>query len=149
MIPQDGHRDAFRRLLITPTLAQDDLPGADMASILLAEDDPTERGLMVRALVADGHKVVEAENGQIALHHVSAGGEVFQLLITDVDMPELDGIALARQAFALSPGIKVLLISGYANAIERAGDVLAKGGRGLVKPVQLDKLRAEVKGLTG
>lgn len=139
----------FRPLRFTPTLPKDDLPGAEMANILLAEDDATERGLMARALVADGHTVVEAENGQIALQHVSAAPSRFQVLVTDVDMPELDGIALSRQALALSPGIKVLLISGYASAMDRAADVIAKGGRGLVKPVQLDKVRAEVKALAG
>lgn len=120
-----------------------------MANILLAEDDATERGLMARALIADGHTVVEAENGLIALQRVSATPGSFAVLVTDVDMPELDGIELARRALSASPGIKVLLISGYANAVDRAADVLAKGARSLVKPVQLDKVRAEVKALAG
>jgi two-component system cell cycle response regulator CpdR len=120
-----------------------------MTIILLAEDDAVERGLMVRALQADGHTLVEAENGSLALQQVTAAPGRFQVLVTDVDMPELDGISLARQALSLSPALKVLLISGYASAIERAADVTAKGGRGLVKPFNLDKLRAEVKALVG
>lgn len=120
-----------------------------MATILLAEDDTTERGLMARGLAGDGHAVVEAENGQIALQHLTATPGKFAVLVTDVDMPELDGIELARRALAAAPGLKVLLITGYAGATDRAGDVLAKGARILVKPVQLDKVRAEVRALVG
>lgn len=118
-----------------------------MASILLAEDDATERGLLARGLASDGHTVTEAENGQVALQRFLANPGAFALLVTDVDMPELDGIELARRALAANPGLKVLLISGYAGSMDRAADVIASGARSLIKPVQLDKARAEVRNL--
>ena len=120
-----------------------------MANVLLAEDDATERGLIARALAGDGHAVTEAENGQVARQKLRAAPASFAVVVTDVDMPELDGIELARRALAANAGLKVLLISGYAGSIDRAADVLAKGGRSLVKPVQLDKVRAEVRALLG
>ena len=120
-----------------------------MANILLAEDDAAERGLMARGLAADGHKVVEAENGQIALQHLLADASTFGVLVTDVDMPELDGIDLARRALAAKPGLKVLLITGFAGSMDRAADVLALGARSLVKPVQLERVRAEVRAMLG
>lgn len=120
-----------------------------MANILLAEDDAAERGLLARGLAADGHKVVEAENGQLALQHLLADPAGFSVLVTDVEMPELDGIELARRAFSSNPAIKVLLISGFAGSMDRAADVIARGARSLTKPVQLEKVRAEVKALAG
>ena len=120
-----------------------------MANILLAEDDAAERGLIARGLAGDGHAVVEAENGLIALQRLQADPTAFNVLVTDVDMPELDGIELARRALAAKPGLKVLLITGYAGSMERAADVLALGARHLVKPVQLEKVRAEVRALAG
>jgi CheY-like chemotaxis protein len=120
-----------------------------MANVLLAEDDATERGLIARALTADGHTVTEAENGQAALQKLLAAPADFAVVVTDVDMPELDGIEFARRALAANAGLKVLLISGYAGSIDRAADILSNGGRSLVKPVQLDKIRSEVRTLLG
>jgi len=118
-----------------------------MASILLAEDDAAERGLIVRGLAADGHKVVEAENGQIALQRFLADPSAFDALVTDVEMPELDGIELARRAMAARPELKVVLISGFAGTLGRAADVIALGARSLTKPVQLEQVRAAVRGM--
>jgi DNA-binding response OmpR family regulator len=120
-----------------------------MASILLAEDDATERGLVARGLAADGHRVIEAENGAVALQRLLADPSAVDVLVTDVEMPELDGIELARTAIAARPGLKVLLISGFAGGLERAADLNAQGVRSLVKPVALEKVRAEVKALVG
>jgi DNA-binding NtrC family response regulator len=120
-----------------------------MASILVAEDDATERGLLARGLAADGHIVIEAENGMIALQRLLADPAAVSVLVTDVDMPELDGIELARRAMAARAGLKVLLMSGFAIAADRAADLVGQGARTLVKPVPLDRVRAEVRGLLG
>src|SRR5262245_6036466 len=77
-----------------------------VAHILLAEDDAAERGLVARALAADGHQVTEAENGQVALQRFTASPGSFSVLVTDVEMPELDGIALAEHVLAIRPGLK-------------------------------------------
>lgn len=120
-----------------------------MAAILIAEDDATERGLLARGLAGDGHAVTEAENGLVALQKLTAAPGAFAALVTDVDMPELDGIELARRALAANPALKVLLMSGYAGAVDKAADIVAKGARALTKPVALDKVRAEVRALLG
>jgi two-component system cell cycle response regulator CpdR len=120
-----------------------------MASILIAEDDAAERGLLARGLAADGHRVVEAENGQVALQRLLADPGAFDILVTDVEMPELDGIELARNAIAAKPGLGVLLISGFAGSMDRAADLFAKGARSLFKPVQLEKVRTEVRAMLG
>lgn len=120
-----------------------------MAHILLAEDDATGRGLIARALASDGHQVTEAENGLLALQHLTAGATTFNVLVTDVEMPELDGIDLAKRALAAQPGIKVLLISGFAGGTDRAAGLVAQGARLLLKPAPLEKVRAEVRLLLG
>lgn len=120
-----------------------------MANILLAEDDAAERGLLARGLAGDGHTVVQAENGQLALQHLLADPGAFNVLVTDVEMPELDGIELARRALAAKPGLKVLLISGFTGSMEKAADVFALGARSLVKPVAIEKVRAEVRAMAG
>jgi CheY-like chemotaxis protein len=120
-----------------------------MAHILLAEDDNAERGLIARALTADGHRVTEAENGQLALQRLTADPSSFDLIVTDVEMPELDGIELAKRAVAANARIRVLLISGFGGSLDRAADLVAKGARTLVKPAPLEKVRAEVRALAG
>ena len=119
-----------------------------MATILLAEDDAAERGLMARGLAADGHTVIEVENGQIALQRLLADPSPISILVTDVEMPELDGIELARRALAARPGLKVLLISGFSGAAARGKDLLAQGVRSLDKPVQLERVRAEIRAMS-
>lgn len=120
-----------------------------MASILVAEDNAVERGLIVRGLAGDGHVVSEAENGAAALQRFLTDPAGVAVLVTDVEMPELDGIELARRALAAKPGLKVLLLSGFAGGLERAADLKALGVRSLVKPVALETVRAEVKALLG
>ena len=120
-----------------------------MASILVAEDNAAERGLLARGLASDGHTVIEAENGMAALQRFMADPGAVAVLVTDVEMPELDGIELARRALAAKPGLKVLMISGFAGGMERTADLVALGIRSLVKPVALEAVRAEVRALLG
>lgn len=118
-----------------------------MARILLAEDDPAARTLMARALAGDGHSVIEAEDGQAALQAMSAEPAAIDVLVTDVDMPGLDGIALAGRARALKPGLRVLLISGFADGLGRAQELGSAGVRTLLKPASIEGLRREVRAL--
>ena len=71
-----------------------------MARILLAEDDAATRDLVQRALGLDGHEVVVTQDGMEALEKLQAAPARVDLLITDVQMPVLDGIALAEKALA-------------------------------------------------
>ncbi len=115
-----------------------------MARILLADDETAARDLIKRALVADGHHVVEAQDGQEALDLVSADPTRFDLVISDVQMPVLDGIAMVEQALALSPDLKAIVMSGFAAGLTSAARLPAARVRVLTKPVPLDALKAAV-----
>ncbi|MGD9805244.1 MAG: response regulator [Hyphomicrobiaceae bacterium] len=114
-----------------------------MARILLADDDKGALDLVRRALELDGHKVVTAEDGSEAQSLMQSGR--FDLLVTDVQMPGLDGIALAKDAVARHAGIRIVLMSAYAEGLDRAAPLVAGGARVLVKPFAIDRIRAEVR----
>ena len=120
-----------------------------MARILLAEDDTATRALLARALTADGHTVTEAEDGQAALQAMAGAPSAVDVLVTDVDMPGLDGIALAQQARGLKSDLKVLLISGFADGLGRAYEVGSLGVRTLLKPASIEQVRQEIRALLG
>lgn len=80
-------------------------------SILLVDDDPLVRETMGWLLTDAGHEVHEAADGVDALAHLVSAGPV-DLLITDINMPRMDGLALAREAKARWPELPVLLVSG-------------------------------------
>lgn len=83
-----------------------------MARILLAEDDTSLCRLLEKGLVNQGHAVVAVNDGWSALEKVQ--NQEFDLLLTDVVMPLLDGIELTRRALRLRPALKVILITGFA-----------------------------------
>ena len=120
-----------------------------MARILLAEDDGSTRSMVARALAGDGHTVTEAEDGQAALAALLADPGAVDVLVTDVEMPGIDGIELAQRGLAAKPGLKVLLITGHAGGLSRAEGLAAPGVRSLSKPATLEKVRTEVKALLG
>jgi CheY-like chemotaxis protein len=92
---------------------------AIMARILLAEDDDSVRSFVARALQHRGHSVEEAEDGLEALELLDVGAH-YDLLITDIVMPGLDGIALALKVARDVPDLPVLLITGYSAERQRA-----------------------------
>jgi CheY-like chemotaxis protein len=116
-----------------------------MASILLADDDASVRALAKRALEADGHSVVVASDGLEALELFSAQARHPAALITDVDMPELDGISLAKRLVAIAPDLAVVLMSGYAEQLDRAGEIGARRVNSISKPFTLDQFRQAVR----
>jgi two-component system cell cycle response regulator CpdR len=91
--------------------------------ILLAEDDESMRGFLERALTKAGYHVIAFANGKEA--HERLQEEPFTLLLTDIVMPQMDGIELARRATELDPEIKVMFITGFAavtlNPFQRPG----------------------------
>ncbi len=117
-----------------------------MAQILLADDDAATRDLVRRALEADGHKVLVTQDGNEALDQLKEGGR-FDLLVTDVEMPMLDGIALAEHSFPLQPGIRVLLMSGFSDQLDRAKDLSGPHVAVISKPFTLDQVRESVRKL--
>lgn len=118
-----------------------------MAAILLADDDAATRDFVRRALAGDGHLVVVAADGVEALERASA--TAFDLLISDLDMPGLDGISLAGRATAAAPQLAVLLMSGFSDELVRAKQLGAARLAVLPKPFTLEQLRSTVRGLLG
>ena len=116
-----------------------------MARILLADDDAAARDLVQRALAGDGHAVTCTQDGTEALEQLQSPAAAFDLLIADVQMPGIDGIALAERCLALSPKVRVILISGFADALDRAEHLKSKVARVVAKPVTLEGMRAAVR----
>ncbi len=118
-----------------------------MAQILLAEDDAATRDLVKRALESDGHAVTVTQDGSEALEQVKEGGLKFDLLVSDVEMPMIDGVALAERALPLQPGIRVLLMSGFAEQLDRAKELIGPHVAVISKPFTLDQVREAVRKL--
>lgn len=113
--------------------------------ILLVEDEDPVRMFGARALRSKGYKVTEARTGQAALSLLGQGEEPFDLLITDVIMPEMDGPSLIEHVRANRPDMRVICISGYAESTFR--DKLDEFGdlHFLAKPFTLQQLAGKVK----
>jgi two-component system, cell cycle response regulator CpdR len=120
-----------------------------MAHILLADDDAATRDLVQRALSTDGHSVTPTQDGAEALEKLQESPGGYDLLITDVQMPGLDGIALAEAGMAANVKLRVVLMSGFADELGRAGRLQAKVSRVLTKPFTLEQVRAAVKAALG
>jgi CheY-like chemotaxis protein len=115
-----------------------------MAQILLAEDDDSVRAFVKRALELDGHSVTAAEDGALALEILEEQGSRFDLLLSDIKMPVMDGIALALNAARDFPELPILLMTGFADQRERAHG-LDQLVRDIVpKPFTLAEIRAAV-----
>lgn len=113
-----------------------------MARILIAEDEDTLRRFVARALVMDGHDIVEAADGAEALEHLEA--EAYDLLLSDIRMPVMDGIALASATADLSPEMPILLMTGYAEQRERAEPLMRIVVDVVAKPFTLPQIRQAV-----
>jgi two-component system cell cycle response regulator CpdR len=117
-----------------------------MARILVAEDDDAMRVFLEKALSRAGHEVSALANGEAAAS--CAELEEYDLLVTDVMMPGLDGIDLARRIVARSPKLGVIFVTGFANRAFQATDMIAHGARVLAKPFKLTELVAQVDAMT-
>jgi len=116
-----------------------------MATILLADDDAAVRDLVRRALTADGHSVHVTQDGLEALDYVNANAATIDLLVTDVDMPQLDGISLAEKAVAARPALAVVLMSGFSDQLERAARLRARRLLSIGKPFTLEQIKQVVR----
>jgi two-component system cell cycle response regulator CpdR len=112
------------------------------AKILLAEDDTDMRRFLVKALQNAGFDVTSYDNGLSAYQRLRE--EPFELLLTDIVMPEMDGIELARRASELDPDIKIMFITGFAAVALNADTTTTKNTKVLSKPVHLRELVSEV-----
>ncbi|MGV8954326.1 MAG: response regulator [Cypionkella sp.] len=115
-----------------------------MARILVAEDDDSVRAFVVSALTMKGHTVVAAEDGGLAAEIMDEEQGKFDLLLSDIKMPIMDGIALALTVAASYPGIIIVLMTGFADQRERAHGLDALIYDVIVKPFTLVDLLAKV-----
>jgi len=115
-----------------------------MARILVAEDESPLRGQIVRALLADGHDTMAAADGGEALDMLVRENGRFDLLLADIKMPVMDGIALALAAARDYPDLLILLMTGFADQRERARGLDALIHDVLTKPFVLADLRRAV-----
>jgi two-component system cell cycle response regulator CpdR len=115
--------------------------GAAMTRILLAEDDASMRAYLARSLERSGYHVTAVDRGTEALPLLEA--EHFDLLLTDIVMPEMDGIELAQKAAGIAPDMRVMFITGFAAVALKAGRA-APSAKVLSKPFHLRDLVLEV-----
>jgi two-component system cell cycle response regulator CpdR len=117
-----------------------------VARILLAEDEEALRAFITRALLQDGHDVVGTADGGEALEVLTREPGKFDLLLTDIRMPVMDGIALALAAARDHPDLVILLMTGYADQRERAHGLDALIHDVIAKPFSLDEIKKAVAG---
>lgn len=115
-----------------------------MARILVAEDDPSVRAFVVSALTMKGYDVVAEEDGGLAAETADAEAGQFDLLLSDIKMPVMDGIALALHVGARYPDLTILLMTGFADQRERAHGLDALIYDVIPKPFSLADLLAKV-----
>jgi two-component system, cell cycle response regulator CpdR len=116
-----------------------------MARILIAEDEEAIRSLVERALAQDGHAVTTAHDGAEALDLLTREDGEFELLLTDIRMPIMDGIALALAAARDHPNLAIVLMTGYADQRERASNLEALIHDVIAKPFSLATIRNAVR----
>ena len=116
-----------------------------MGRILIAEDEEGIRSLVARALSQDGHAVVTANDGAEALDVLAREQGAFELLLTDIRMPIMDGIALALAAARNHPNVSILLMTGYADQRERASGLDTLIHDVIAKPFSLTTIRNAVR----
>ena len=114
-----------------------------MSRILLAEDDDSLRAFLTRALERAGYEVRSCADGDEAMAALSDGA--YDLLLTDIVMPGVDGIEVAREAAARMPGLPIMFITGFAAVALGSGDRTPQGAKVLSKPVHLREIVAEVE----
>ena len=115
-----------------------------MAHILLVEDDDSVRAFTARALQIDGHMVDQADDGDIGLEKATAKAGGYDLVLSDIRMPTMDGIEMAKQMAKNFPNLKILLMTGYAEQRERARDLSAIIVDVVQKPFTLAEIRTAV-----
>ncbi|VAW21102.1 Two-component transcriptional response regulator, LuxR family [hydrothermal vent metagenome] len=115
-----------------------------MARILIAEDDDNVRRFVAQALTLSGHEIWQASDGGLAVEIIDEEKGNFDLLLSDIKMPIMDGIGLALDVGARFPEVKILLMTGFADQRERAHGLDALIYDVITKPFSLDMLLAKV-----
>jgi len=119
----------------------------DRARILLAEDDQAMRDFVRRALEMDGHDVTTVHDGGEALERLTSPLHEYDLLLADIRMPVVDGVALALEMAREHPNLPIILMTGYAQQSDRAFGLEAAIKGVVQKPFTLEQIRTEVRGV--
>ena len=115
-----------------------------MSRVLIADDEESMRTLVARAIAMDGHDTVTAQDGAEALDILTREAGAFDLLLTDIQMPIMDGIALALSAARDFPRLTILLMTGFADQRERASNLNAIAHDVITKPFSVADIRTAV-----
>jgi PAS domain S-box-containing protein len=136
-LPSVAPADAARLESAGPSLP------ARTGRVLLVEDDPNVRSVVMRELMSRGYDVIEAADGETALERIQRDASPFDVVITDLAMPRMDGMELARQVGERQPGLPVLFISGHPDD-ESMRQIVASGRPFLQKPFTGEELITRV-----
>jgi|SRR4249920_3887607 CheY-like chemotaxis protein len=115
------------------------------ANILVVDDDRLNRELISRALCKDGHRIVEACDGPLALQILQAIS--FDIIITDFVMPKLNGIKFIEQLHSIQPRTPIIFVTGYLSVISDKNMLDGMVAEVFAKPFELDALRSTVQRL--
>ena len=115
-----------------------------MSRVLIVDDEESMRQLVARAIAMDGHDITTAADGAEALEILASAENPFDLLLTDIQMPIMDGIALALSAARDFPSLTILLMTGFADQRERASNLNAIAHDVITKPFTLADIRTAV-----
>jgi len=115
-----------------------------MARVLIADDEDSMRKLVARAITLDGHEAIAAQDGAEALEILVREEGGFDLLLTDIQMPVMDGIALALSAARDFPQMTILLMTGFAEQRERAPNLDAIVHDVITRPFSVADIRTAV-----
>src|SRR6201996_4766122 len=118
--------------------------GVSMPRVLIADDEDSMRALVARSIALDGHDIVTAQDGAEALDILIREEGAFDLLLTDIQMPIMDGIALALTAARDFPDLTILLMTGFADQRERASGLNAIVHDVVTKPFSVADIRTAV-----
>ena len=115
-----------------------------MSRVLIVDDEDSMRLLVARAIATDGHDITTASDGAEALEILGRTDGAFDLLLTDIQMPVMDGIALALAAARDFPDLTILLMTGFADQRERASGLNAIAHDVITKPFSVADIRTAV-----
>ena len=115
-----------------------------MPRVLIADDEEPMRKLVARAIAMDGHDTVTAQDGAEALEILVREQGAFDLLLTDIQMPIMDGLALALSVARDFPRLTILLMTGFADQRERASNLNAIAHDVITKPFSVADIRIAV-----
>src|ERR1700716_2730407 len=115
-----------------------------MSRVLIVDDEESMRMLVARAIAMDGHQTVTAQDGAEALEILTREQGRFDLLLTDIQMPVMDGIALALATARDFPRLTILLMTGFADQRERPYGLNATAHDVISKPFSVADIRTAV-----